>query len=61
MVETKGGRDEVARVSIVTRKGVLLDEYVQPTGEVTDYRTPYSGITPAILKQCTNCSLSLIL
>lgn len=57
MVETKGGRDELARVSIVSRKGVLLDEYVQPEGEVTDYRTQYSGITPEVLKGCKNSIL----
>lgn len=54
MVETKGGVDELARVSIVSSKGVILDEYVLPEGEVVDYRTNYSGITPAILKKCTN-------
>lgn len=55
MVETKGGRDELARVSVVSRKGVLLDEYVLPKGTITDYRTQYSGITPSILKKCKNC------
>ena len=54
MVETKGGVDELARVSIVSSKGVLLDEYVLPEGEIVDYRTAYSGITPAILKNCKN-------
>lgn len=54
MVETKGGHDELARVSIVSNKKVLLDEYVLPEREVTDYRTQYSGITPAILKECKN-------
>ena len=54
MVETKGGRDEVARVSVVSRKAVLLDKYVCPKGEITDYRTTYSGITPEIMKNCTN-------
>ena len=54
MVETKGGVDELARVSIVSSKGVLLDEYVLPEGEITDYRTAYSGITPAVLKNCKN-------
>lgn len=44
MVETKGGRDELARVSVVSREAVLYDAYVLPEGEVTDYRTPYSGI-----------------
>ena len=52
MVETKGGRDELARVSVVSREAVLYDAYVLPEGEVTDYRTPYSGITADILKEC---------
>lgn len=50
MVETKGGRDELARVSVVSREAVLYDAYVLPEGEVTDYRTLYSGITADILK-----------
>ncbi len=54
MVETKGGRDELARVSVVSREAVLYDAYVLPEGEVTDYRTPYSGITADILKECSN-------
>lgn len=54
MVETKGGRDELARVSVVSREAVLYDAYVLPEGEVTDYRTPYSGITADILKGCSN-------
>ena len=54
MVETKGGRDELAHVSLVSSKGVLYDKYVLPTGKITDYRTAWSGITPAILKDCTN-------
>lgn len=54
MVETKGGRDEVAHVSVVSRSGVLYDKYVRPEGEITDYRTAFSGITPEIIHNCTN-------
>lgn len=54
MVETKGGREELARVSVLSRGEVLYDAYVLPEGEVTDYRTPYSGITPDILRACSN-------
>ena len=54
MVETEGKRDEVARVSLVSTKGVLLDEYVLPEGKITDYRTQYSGITPELLASCKN-------
>lgn len=39
--------DMLARVSIVNRMGhVLLDKYVKPRKEVTDYRTSVSGIRP---------------
>ena len=54
MVETEGGRDEVARVSLVAPSGVLMDEFVLPEGRVIDYRTPYSGITADILAKCKN-------
>ncbi|XP_052743728.1 uncharacterized protein LOC112052873 isoform X2 [Bicyclus anynana] len=43
----RGCQSILARVSIVDWFGdVVLDEYVQPIEPVTDYRTPYSGITP---------------
>ena len=54
MVETEGKRDEVARVSLVSTKGVLLDEFVLPEGKITDYRTQYSGITAEHLASCKN-------
>lgn len=63
MVETEGKRDEVARVSLVSTKGVLLDEFVLPEGKITDYRTQYSGITAEHLASCKNspsfCHFSL--
>ena len=61
MVETQGGRDEVARVSLVAPSGVLLDEFVLPEGKVTDYRTPYSGITADILAECKNSRCGVVL
>ncbi|CAH7338527.1 interferon-stimulated gene 20 kDa protein [Phodopus roborovskii] len=37
----------LARCSIVNLNGtVLYDKYIQPEGEITDYRTRVSGITP---------------
>lgn len=46
------GKDHMlARVSIVNDKGdVILDKYVKPTQPVVDYRTKYSGITPALME-----------
>ncbi len=55
MVETMGHRDELAHISVVSTKGILYDKYVKPEGEITDYRTEWSGITPEIIKNCTNC------
>ena len=49
MVETVGGV-ELARVSVIDENlTVLYDTYVQPTHQVLDYRTEYSGITPELL------------
>ena len=46
-VGRNGKQSILARVSIVDYYGnVLLDEYVKPTEEVTDYRTEITGITP---------------
>nr|CAG8587393.1 7812_t:CDS:2 [Entrophospora candida] len=42
----QGSVSALARVSIVNYYGTkLLDKYVKPKKLVTDYRTPYSGIT----------------
>ena len=42
----------LARVSIVNYYGhQLYDSFVKPKEAVTDYRTPVSGITPALLSQ----------
>ncbi|KAK5670415.1 3'-5' exonuclease [Batrachochytrium dendrobatidis] len=50
-VGLKGSQSMLARVSIVNYHGhVILDEFVLPEEDVTDYRTKYSGIRPALLK-----------
>jgi len=47
-----GQESALARVTIVGWDGgVLLDEYVEPSRPVTDYRTFVSGITPQHLEQ----------
>lgn len=44
----------LTRVSIIDWDGkVVLDEYVKPADPITDYLTPYSGITPASLEGVT--------
>lgn len=52
MVGIGNGQDSIiARVSIVNRNGICVyDKYVKPTEEVTDYRTPVSGVRPHHLK-----------
>ncbi|KNC99928.1 uncharacterized protein SPPG_05300 [Spizellomyces punctatus DAOM BR117] len=46
-----GTQSVLARVSLVNFHGhTLLDKYVLPQEEVTDYRTWVSGITPELLK-----------
>lgn len=48
----RGKGSALARVTIVDwNHNVVLDEYVKPTREVTDYRTFVSGITQEILEQ----------
>ena len=49
-VGEKGKTSALARVSIVNYYGeVLLDKFVKIRRKITDYRTPYSGITPESL------------
>jgi len=51
----KGDESALARVSLVNYYGVkLLDKYVKPQREITDYRTSYSGITPKHLENGMN-------
>lgn len=46
-----GNQSMLARVTIVNVDGkVVLDEYVKPTGKVTDYRSCYSGIKKSHLE-----------
>ncbi|CAG8623656.1 4860_t:CDS:2 [Acaulospora morrowiae] len=47
----KGKTSMLARVSIINYHGeTLIDKFVKPTEEVTDYRTQFSGITPHLLE-----------
>lgn len=44
----------LTRISIIDWDGnVVLDEFVKPSDPITDYLTPYSGITPAMLENVT--------
>eukprot|EP01133_Synstelium_polycarpum_P012504 gene12504-14677_t len=50
MCRTKDGL-ELTRISLVNeKKEVLLDEFVKPENEITDYLTQYSGISVATLQ-----------
>lgn len=52
----KTGEDvfELTRISIVDWNGdVVMDEFVKPERPITDYLTPYSGITPEKLADVT--------
>lgn len=47
-----GRVSQLGRVSIVDYYGcVILDEFVKPRGFVTDWRTPYSGLEPSMLRK----------
>ncbi|KAG9292512.1 hypothetical protein G9A89_002165 [Geosiphon pyriformis] len=47
----KAKKNALARVSIVDYEGkTVLDTFVKPKNEVTDYRTPFSGVTPELLE-----------
>ena len=51
MVEVDKFSDALARVSIVNYNGhIVYDKYVKPRGNITNYRTWVSGITPYHLK-----------
>lgn len=46
-IHPDGQGNMLARVSIVNSKGdTLYDKFVKPTENVTDYRTPVSGVRP---------------
>ncbi len=56
MLITTHGK-ELGRVSMVDPRGnVVLDEYVRPYGQVIDYKTPWSGLTPYNI-QSAKCDL----
>jgi len=51
MVEVDRWGEGLARCSIVNYHGcVLMDKYVIPDGNITNYRTWVSGITPDLLR-----------
>jgi RNA exonuclease 4 len=51
MVEVDRWSEGLARISIINYFGnVLLDTWVIPDGQVTNYRTWVSGVTPDKLK-----------
>ncbi|XP_004709954.1 interferon-stimulated gene 20 kDa protein [Echinops telfairi] len=44
----------LARCSLVdAHGGVLYDKFIRPEGEISDYRTPVSGITPQLMEGAT--------
>ena len=48
MVEVENKFDALARISVVNYYGhVLLDTFVLPTKNITNYRTWVSGVTPS--------------
>lgn len=54
MIQTKASKMDLARVSIVDENlQVVLDTYVKPWSPVTNYVTPFSGITKEILDPVT--------
>ena len=54
MCLVQGGEMALTRLSLVGWDGtVLVDELIKPDKPIIDYLTPYSGITPAKLKDAT--------
>lgn len=54
MCMVEGGEMALTRISLVEWDGtVLLDEFIKPDKPIINYLTPYSGITPAKLKNVT--------
>ena len=54
MCESSISDMELTRISLIDWSGkVVMDELVKPPNPITDYRTPYSGITPAMLEYVT--------
>lgn len=57
MCETVNGASELTRVSIIDEHGnEIYESLVRPANRIVDYRTPVSGITPAMMQ---NVSKSL--
>ncbi|KAI9894144.1 MAG: hypothetical protein M1814_003998 [Vezdaea aestivalis] len=54
MCETTTGELELTRISMIDWDGtVAMDELVKPTNAITNYLTPYSGITKEMLEPVT--------
>lgn len=55
MVQTSDGKNSLARASIISYPDgqLIMDEYVKPDLEITNYFTQYSGITAEILEGVT--------
>lgn len=51
MVETNGSDRVLARVSVIDEQlGAVYETFVKPADPITNYLTPYSGITPQLLE-----------
>ena len=49
----------LARCSLVDYHGsVLYDKFIRPEGDITDYRTPVSGITARNMEGATPCAVA---
>ncbi|XP_004520216.1 small RNA degrading nuclease 5 [Ceratitis capitata] len=54
MCKTVIGQNELTRVSIVNEQlETVYETLVMPTNKIVDYLTPFSGITPSIMKTVT--------
>ena len=60
MIETEFG-SECARLSITKEDGtVVFDQFFKPLGDVIDYKTEFSGITPEILEKASKTSYEIV-
>ncbi|KAG8516316.1 Interferon-stimulated gene 20 kDa protein [Galemys pyrenaicus] len=49
----------LARCSLVDLEGtVLYDKFIRPEGQITDYRTRVSGVTPQLMEGATPFSVA---
>lgn len=60
MCRVEGGEMALTRISLIDWDGtVIMDELVKPDKAITDYLTPYSGITPSKLANITTTLSSI--